>query len=291
VGLLLRRGYIRNSEILISIGRKFRNRAHPFERENSNIETFEEWEYRKAKGTLSYFSNQIDLENAFREANILDIGCGGGGKTAYIAKNYKVEKIYGIDLSTDFIQKAQEFSKSLDLKNIEFLVCNAENLPFPDESLDFAIMFDTFEHLKNPESVLKEIKRVLKVGGEVLISFPPYYHPYGAHMNDLIPLPWIHLFFDESSIAEAYWVLSFLRSDGEMRRNLKISKANNSKFIISYINKMTIRKCKSILKAVDLRLKYFKLIPLRKFFYPLYGIKIFDELITRNCVILLKKED
>lgn len=282
---------IKNSEILINLGRNFRNKTHPFERENSNIETFEEWEYRKTREGLKYFSTQIDLKKVFSGSYILDIGCGGGGKTAYIAKNYDVGKIYGIDISANFIEKAKKFSKSLNLTNIEFLLCNAENLPFPDESFDFVILFDTFEHLKNPIKVLKEIKRVIKKGGEVLISFPPYYHPYGAHMNDLIPFPWVHLFFDESSIAEAYWVLSFLRSDGERRRNLKISISKNGKFVISYINKMTIKKCKSILKDVDLKLKYFKLNPLSNFFCPIYKIKIFDELITRSCVIILKKED
>jgi len=281
----------KNIDILISAGKHFRNKEHPFERELKGIESFEEWEYRKTKTNLSYFSSFLDLGNSFKGRNILDIGCGGGGKTAYIAEKYKPAQIYGIDLSNDFINKARKFSKSLNLTNTEFLICNAENLSFKDNEFDFIIMFDTFEHLKNPFKVLNEAGRVLKKGGEVLISFPPYYHPYGAHMNDLIPIPWVHLFFDERILACAYWILSFLKEDGERRRKLKISENENGFLEISYINKMTVKKCTSIMKAIDLKVKYFKLVPLRDFLYPLIKLKTFNELIVRNCVIVLKKED
>lgn len=279
----------RNSDILISIGRHLKNYKHPFEREIEGIESFEKWEYRKAKVTLSYFSPFFDLKNLFKGKRILDIGCGGGGKTAFIAKNYDPEQIYGVDLSSDFIDKAERFKKSLNLANVEFLVCDAENLPFDDYKFDFVIMFDTFEHLKNPIKVLNEAKRVLKVGGMVLISFPPYYHPYGAHVNDLIPIPWIHLFFDSSALANAYWILSYFKEDGERRRKLKITEREDGLMEIGYINKMTVKKCIALMRAIDLKVKYFKLIPLKDFLYPFFKIKILVELIVKNCVIVLER--
>ena len=99
----------KNPDILVSAGLHLKNIEHPFEREIRGIESFEEWEYRKAKVTLSYFSSLLDLDNLFKGKKVLDIGCGGGGKTAYIAKFYEPEQIYGIDLSEDFISKAKDF--------------------------------------------------------------------------------------------------------------------------------------------------------------------------------------
>ncbi|HOW03146.1 MAG TPA: class I SAM-dependent methyltransferase [Caldisericia bacterium] len=278
-----------NPNILVSVGLHLKNTEHPFEREIKGIESFEEWEYRKAKVTLSYFSTFFDLNRLFKGKKVLDIGCGGGGKTAYIAKYYEPKQIYGVDLSEDFISKAKGFGKSLNIKEMDFLVCNAENLPFKDSEFDSIILFDTFEHLKNPIKVLNEAKRVLKVGGYILISFPPYYHPYGAHVNDLIPIPWVHLFFDNSALAKAYWTLSFYKEDGERRRKLKITKGINGSLEIGYINQMTLKKCKEIIKSIDLKVKYFKYIPLKDFLYPFINVKMINELIVKNCVIVLER--
>jgi len=79
---------------------------------------------------------------------VLDIGCGEY-KIVPEATGLDVEGILGIDK-----------------------VGSAESLPFPNESFDTATMLEVIEHLKNPEKALQEIKRILKPGGQVIISTP-----------------------------------------------------------------------------------------------------------------------
>jgi len=281
---------INSDKFLIWFSKIIKYKNHPFELENKNIMTFEEWEYLKAPVTMSYFKDYFDLKSCFIDKSILDIGCGGGGKTIYLHK-FSPSELIGVDINTEFINKAVNFSKQFDINprtKVKFMIGDAENLPFESESFDFITMMDTFEHFSNPEKVLKEAGRVLKKNGMILISFPPFYHPFGAHVRDLIPIPWVHIFFSEKAIASAYYKLSFFKKDGEMRRNLKIGRDEFGNYNINYINKMTLNKCRNILKAVDLNLKYFKLIPLWYSFMPFRNIKV-HEIFIKNVVIILKK--
>lgn len=60
--------------------------------------------------------------------------------------------------------------------------CSAENIPVEDAAYDTAILCEVLEHLENPEQVLKEIFRILKNGGTLIIStpflFPMHADPY-----------------------------------------------------------------------------------------------------------------
>lgn len=101
-------------------------------------------------------------------ARILDIGCGTGTILS-LYKNLpqeKENKLYGIDISQRMIKIAKE--KNLDA---EFVRANALTLPFKDESFNFVSMIGVLEYIKEKEILLKEICRILKRDGKVLLSF------------------------------------------------------------------------------------------------------------------------
>jgi SAM-dependent methyltransferase len=278
-----------NSEaILVKLFQKKHNMKHPFERELAGIESFEEWEYRFAQKAWSVFEDFLPLSELFQDKMVLDVGCGGGGKSLALLK-YKPKELIGIDMDTNFIEKARQYAHQFDGK-AKFICADASHTPLNDASLDLVTMLDAFEHLSKPEKILTEAHRILKPGGRVLISFPPYYHPQGAHVSDLLPFPWVHLFFTEEALSKAYIHLSYLRKDGEKRRKLKF-KQDGEQWKMDYINHMTVKKAESILKKVDFQLKYFKLIPLRKIVAPLIKFKSTREFFIHTVVIVLEKGD
>ena len=88
-------------------------------------------------------------------------------------------KIIGVDrLSRVELEKqtGRKFSKKLKI-----IQADAERLPFPDGSFDFIYSFSVFEHLKNPAACLKEINRVLKLGGGFYIAVHLYASDNGCH--------------------------------------------------------------------------------------------------------------
>jgi len=100
--------------------------------------------------------------------NLLDIGCGTGWAVIYIARtvNWK-GNFFGIDISDGMIEKAINNSKGFD--NINFQKVNAEQIPFQDNFFDKIICTNSFHHYPNPDKVMSEINRVLKLTGRIYI--------------------------------------------------------------------------------------------------------------------------
>ncbi|GJD22277.1 methyltransferase type 11 [Rivularia sp. IAM M-261] len=119
---------------------------------------------------------QIDLiEEVLRWAkieqasHILDVGCGIGGSSLYLAGKYNAS-VTGITLSpvqaTRAKQRAAEFGLS-DRAN--FQVADALNMPFADNSFDLIWSLESGEHMPDKVKFLQECYRVLKPGGTMIV--------------------------------------------------------------------------------------------------------------------------
>ncbi len=101
----------------------------------------------------------------------LDIGCGEG-KLAFLAKQ-KYRQIYSIDIVASSIRRAQEKAKKLGESKIHFQVADVnEGLSFEDAYFDAVSCVVILEHIYNPGELLKEIYRVLKTEGQLVIVVP-----------------------------------------------------------------------------------------------------------------------
>ncbi len=130
-----------------------RSQAH-FEREEPYLEKFlRSWRFRKI------------LPHIAHNSRVLDIGCGFNGN---LLKNIEpqIESAVGIDLSVD------ENANSEKIKLLRHDL--NERLPFPDEEFDVVTTLANLEHLKDPLQNLREIFRVLKPNGKMLLTAPTF---------------------------------------------------------------------------------------------------------------------
>jgi ubiquinone biosynthesis O-methyltransferase len=104
-----------------------------------------------------------------KQKKILDLGCGDGVLSYLIAKEGAV--VSGIDLSETAINFAKIKTKKRGL-DIDFRQENAYELPFMDEEFDAVVSSDVIEHIEDVHIFLKEIHRVLKLKGVIVISTP-----------------------------------------------------------------------------------------------------------------------
>jgi ubiquinone/menaquinone biosynthesis C-methylase UbiE len=110
-----------------------------------------------------------------QDACILDIGCGGGKAVQELAISASRGKVYGIDYSEDMVQLSNKVNKTLVKQgNVEILQANVSSLPFPDNTFDLATAFEAYYFWPNLANDLKEIKRVLKQEGVLLIANEAY---------------------------------------------------------------------------------------------------------------------
>lgn len=72
---------------------------------------------------------------------------------------------------------------------------------FKDDTFDFAYTINAFEHIPNPFLAFDEMMRVLKPGGIFYVQFDPTWtSPFGHHLPDFLPEPWMHLVNDRAEV-------------------------------------------------------------------------------------------
>lgn len=100
---------------------------------------------------------------------VLDAACGTGYGSRILSE--KATKVYGIDISEDAVQYANEHYSA---ENISFQTMSVEKLDFPDDFFDLIVSFETIEHVEQEIQLkfLAEIKRCLKPTGVLIISTP-----------------------------------------------------------------------------------------------------------------------
>lgn len=113
-------------------------------------------------------------------SKVLDIGSGRGKFLIELSK--LGVKSVGVEMNQDYISRAYEAALTQGLK-INIVKSEAENLPFPDEEFDFINMAEVIEHVKTPEKVLLEMKRVLKIQGKSYLSVPNRFSLKDPHFN------------------------------------------------------------------------------------------------------------
>ena len=113
-----------------------------------------------------------DLLNPKDGERVLDVGCGTGILTRLIAPNlFPNGSITGIDISNHFIELARSYVQDLKYKSIiNFDVGDAEKLPYPDQYFDAAFATRLLIYVDNPQQSIKELRRVVKKKGRIILA-------------------------------------------------------------------------------------------------------------------------
>jgi len=105
-----------------------------------------------------------DRAGPFKEKTLLEIGCGIGRITEFLANEFK--EVIGLDISDKMIASVKERLK--DKVNVRFFATDGITYPLSSESVDIVFSFIVFQHMPDRETVKKnfvEAARVLKKGG------------------------------------------------------------------------------------------------------------------------------
>ncbi len=113
---------------------------------------------------------EVGIKQGF---HVLDYGCGPGSYITAAAELVgNSGKVYALDIHPLAIKMTQDIISKNKLKNVETILSDCKT-GLPDNSVDAALLYDTFHDLSNPKEVLQELHRVLKPGG--LLSFSDHH--------------------------------------------------------------------------------------------------------------------
>ncbi len=117
------------------------------------------WSRRRVLALARRLLGYIEING---KPDFLEVGCGNGVVSRYLTQKYD-GSVTGVDVDPEQIALARRDTG--DLPNIRFLEADATSLPFNDGSFDVVLSFGVLHHIPNWLEALKEIKRVLKIGG------------------------------------------------------------------------------------------------------------------------------
>ena len=118
--------------------------------------------YLQQRSRLGYLYRNYILYSKisnYLSGNVLDVGCGIGDFLQYRSDTI------GVDVNPETIKYCQQ--QKLDARVMEI-----DQLPFESSSFDGVLMDNVLEHIKQPEPILKEVKRVLVEGGKFVVGVP-----------------------------------------------------------------------------------------------------------------------
>jgi 2-polyprenyl-6-hydroxyphenyl methylase/3-demethylubiquinone-9 3-methyltransferase len=111
-------------------------------------------------GFFAEFLHHLNLQPG--SLRVLDAGCGGGILSEEFSRLGCA--VFGVDISQQSITVAKQHALQEKLK-IEYLVAQAQGLPYEDGGFDIVVCCDVLEHVSNVDDVIAEAARVLKPGG------------------------------------------------------------------------------------------------------------------------------
>lgn len=124
-------------------------------------------ESKLSKNNLLEHLARYNLVKGEEDSSVVDIGCGAGYGSDLLARSFK--SVHGVDVSQEAIDLAK---KNWQKKNITFTAGSGTKIPFKESTFDIAVAFEVFEHIKDWQKFLSELKRVTKKNGMIYISTP-----------------------------------------------------------------------------------------------------------------------
>ena len=135
------------------------------------------WLKNDGKGRVEYCADFIKSNLRLNgDTKILDIGCGRGTFANFVDGNLD---LYGVDISESAIFEANKIY--VDAKQIDL---DKDELPYDNNFFNITIALDILEHVYDPLAAIKEIYRVLKDNGKLILSTPNIL--YEKYLKDLV---------------------------------------------------------------------------------------------------------
>jgi ubiquinone/menaquinone biosynthesis C-methylase UbiE len=116
---------------------------------------------------------------------LLDIATGGGHVANALAPYFK--QVVALDITPEMLEKAKGFIESNGIKNAAFVQGDAENLPFPNESVGTVTCRIAAHHFRDVRKFVQEVQRILKEQGSFILidNVAPEVREYDLFYNKI----------------------------------------------------------------------------------------------------------
>ncbi|MFB0561705.1 MAG: class I SAM-dependent methyltransferase [Candidatus Lokiarchaeia archaeon] len=225
---------------------------------------------KKGMARTVFLFKKVAEHIPFEGSRFLDLGCGMANISIYCSRYFPY--VVGLDLSANVLKAAKQNIKSQQAKGVNLINGDALWLPFADETFDMVLTYDMYEHVWKQDDLLKEICRVIKPRGFLVLTTGNRFFPLDRHTMlwfiDYLPKKlanhYVRLMKKSSSydvFQPTYWSLK-----KKIAKHFKIIMldGNSALDIMENVYRTYFRKYRTIIKA----LRGFAKIGIFKFITP-----------------------
>lgn len=219
------------------------NKVHQFSIQHENAKT----------AIIPFVSSHLSISSKTR---VLEVGCAEAG----ILKAFCEAgcQCVGIEISNSRVENAKKFlDQYIHKKQLQLLVSDIYDIDPEkdfDDKFDLIVLKDVLEHIPEQERLMGWLKRFLRPGGMIYLSFPSWMMPFGGHQQIafnkvLARTPWVHLL----PVSVYRWVL----------KTFNRHEAQNGNLMEVWETRITIRRFEKIIKMHDQQVvkRQFYLVP------------------------------
>ena len=137
----------------------------------------------------SIFRSELELlAQRWQSGKLLNLGCAHGPDLLPFTESFE---LYGVDFSREMLRFARKYSRKFDF-SVNLFLADINYLPYRAPTFDWAISVATYHHLKREAlpAALKELRRVLKPGGEAFITVWNRWQPRFWFSRRDVAVPW-----------------------------------------------------------------------------------------------------
>lgn len=166
--------------------------------------------------------------------DILELGCGWGSLSLYMAKNFPNSRIISVSNSNSQRQFIEAQARKLALENLEILTCDMNDFSI-DKKFDRVVSVEMFEHMSNWEQLLAKVHGWLKYDGRLFIHiFTHKSHSYRFCVDD--PDDWIGQYFFSGGIMPSHDLINHFPNLFKVEESIKWNGENYAKTAYGWLN-------------------------------------------------------
>ena len=136
-----------------------------------NVDRLKNFQFEK-KNFIENNKSLLKIINSVRFDSVCDVGCGPGFLLSYL----KCKKKYGIENDKKAASLASKFGKIYELNLNKKINLN--------EKFDLVVCYHTIEHIKKPELLIRELKKILNKNGRLIIGTPDFDSAMARHFKN-----------------------------------------------------------------------------------------------------------